>query len=73
MKLTWKKTASEMILATGGDYTYSIFRQGDSGYWSLGRTHKEEGVMESLWKKFETVDEAKNYADQDHEVQAEQL
>lgn len=71
MELTWKNTASEMILANGGDYTYTIFRQGDSGYWTLGRTHKEAGVMETLWKKFETVDEAKSYADKDCEVQAE--
>ena len=43
MELTWKNTASEMILANGGDYTYTIFRQGDSGYWTLGRNHEKQG------------------------------
>lgn len=73
MDLNWRKTASEMLLATGGDFSYTIFRPGDSGYWSLGRTHKEEGVMELLWDKFETVDDAKAYAAQDYGTQAGQL
>ena len=69
MELNWKKTASEMLLATGGDFCYTIFRNG--GYWELGRTHKDEGNMESLYKKFKDVDEAKAYAAKDHDVQSE--
>lgn len=70
MDLNWKKTASEMLLAVGGDFSYTIFRNGDSGYWTLGRTHKDDGVMETLWAKFDSPDTAKAYAAEDYDVQA---
>lgn len=67
MDLNWRKTASEMILAQGGDYSYTIFRTGDSGYWTLGRTHKEEGIMLTVGKRFTSVDEAKAQASTDYD------
>jgi len=59
-----------MQLASGGGFTYSIFRPGgDSGYWTLGRTHAEDGIMETLWNKFESVEDAQAYAENDYEAQ----
>jgi hypothetical protein len=69
MNLEWKTSASGMLLTQGSEYTYTIFRNGDSGYWTLGRTHKDEGVMVTLWSKFATVEAAEDYAQADYDVQ----
>ena len=59
-----------MQLASGGGFTYSIFRPGgDSGFWTLGRTSAEDGIMVTLWNKFTNVEDAQNYAEEDYEVQ----
>jgi hypothetical protein len=71
MDLNWRNTASEMKIATAGKFVYSIFRPGDSGYWSVGRTHAEDAIMVTVGTKFETLENAQDAASTDYELQPE--
>ena len=70
--LNWKITASGMLLANGGGFTYTIWRPGgDSGFWTLGRTSADEGVMLPLGKRFVSEEDAKMAAEEDYQGQEE--
>jgi hypothetical protein len=65
--LNWRTTASEMMLSAGNNNTYSIFRQGGSGYWTLGRTSSDTGVMTTIANNFAAVADAQAAAETDYE------
>ena len=61
-----------MKIATAGRYVYSLFRPGDSGYWSVGRTHAEDAIMVTIGEKFETLENAQDAASTDYELLEEE-
>lgn len=71
MKLNWRKTASEMTLASVGDFSYTIFRRGDSGYFTLGRTSIHDGIMVTVGNKFLTQEDAEVQALKDYDQATE--
>jgi hypothetical protein len=66
MALNWKTSASGMQLTQSSDYTYTI-SGGDGGYYTLGRTSAQDGVMVVLGKQFVTAADAQAAAETDYE------
>jgi hypothetical protein len=66
--LNWKTYPSGMQVAHGNYYAYSISRMGDSGYWTLGRTHADDGIMITLSNKCACPEDAYTIAETDYDL-----